>query len=233
MSLTALTFLWRGWRPVYRASHVNAWARQVRAFLPSADRIVCITDMPRGITECETFPLWTLRGLRTMGARRPNCFARLPLFDPQVGARFGERIVQIDLDSTVRAPLKPLITDHDFRAVRGECAPLNGSMWMLRTGTHAHVWRDFDPKTSPMAIWRHEHNGRRIIGSDQAWMSMKIPDAATWGPEDGVLQFMRITSDDDAAESRIVFFAGGDKPWSDECRRRTPALHADYMRWLH
>lgn len=231
--LAAITFFWRGWRPIYRASHVNAWARQMCEHWPEVDRIVCITDMPKGITECETYPLWEIPKLRVINKRSPNCFVRLRLFDPSVGGLFGDRLLCMDLDSVTRRRISGLITQDSFKALRGDCAEFNGSLWMLKVGEHEDVWRDFNPQHSPAMLWRARANGARLLGSDQAWMSVKLSGSPMWTQADGVYQHMRIQSDDDVRDARIVFFAGPAKPWHQECAQRTPELHAHYMRYLN
>jgi hypothetical protein len=231
--LAAITFFWHGWRPIYRASHVNAWARQVKKHLPEADRIICITDMPKGITECETYPLWSIPNLRVVNKRGPNCFLRLKLFDPSVGSIFGDRLLLLDLDAVLRRPLAPILTQDSFRALKGYVSEFNGSMWMLKVGEHADVWRTFDPKNSPSMLFRARAHGARLIGSDQAWMSIKLKGNPMWTPEEhGVMQFMRINGDDDVKDARAVFFAGPDKPWSQGCAEKTPQLHAEYMQFM-
>ena len=228
--LTVLCWLWRGWRPVYDVSHVNALARMLRAHLSLPYRLVCITDQPAGITECATFPFW---GSVDVTQRKPqNCYSRLRLFDPAVGRVFGDRLLSIDLDCVLLGDLAPLLTDHDFRAVRGISAPLNGSMYLLRAGTHSWVWTSWDASRSPAVIAAAQHNGRRLGGSDQAWMSLQVPRAATWGPEHGVLQFSELAAASSLQDARAVFFAGRIKPWSPECRQRLPHLYDSYSQWI-
>lgn len=227
--LTVLCWLWRGWRPVYNAEHVNTFARMLRAHLNRPHRLICVTDNAAGITECETAPLWDMPAMTQK--KMQNCYARLRLFDEETARRFGARILSIDLDCVLLEQLGPLITDEPFRAVRGKSAPINGSMFLLSAGVHPHVWAAFDPATSPAMIALAKHNGRCIGGSDQAWMSLHIPAPATWGPEHGVLQFSELKSERELKGARAVFFAGALKPWSMECKLRAPRLFAAYERW--
>lgn len=227
--LAVVCWLWRGWRPVYDAEHVNALARMLRVRLSLPHRLICVTDDASGINECETAPLWDMPA---MNQRKPqNCYARLRLFDEETARRFGARVLSIDLDCVALDELAPLITADTFRAVRGKSAPVNGSMFLLSAGTHRHVWDGFDPQTSPAMIALAKHNGRHISGSDQAWMSLQIPSPATWGPEHGVYQFSELRGDRDLLGARVVFFAGSVKPWSDECKQRTPRLYQEYAQW--
>jgi hypothetical protein len=189
-------------------------------------RFICITDRTADISECETYPIWEFPQVQQV--KPQNCYVRLKLFDPEIGNIFGERILNIDLDCVILKDLSPLISNHDFRAVRGVGAPLNGSMYMLKTGTNRHVWDSWDEKTSPDIIYKTKHNGRRISGSDQAWMSIQLPGAATWGPEDGVFQYSNTTSQD-RINAKVVFFAGKVKPWDNVCKSQDPVLYNAYM----
>lgn len=227
--LAVVCWLWRGWRPVYTCEHVNTLARMLRARLSLPHRLMCVTDIPAGITECETVPLWDMPVV--LSAKPQNCFARLRLFDEETARRFGECIVSIDLDSVILRDLAPLITSHTFRALRGKSAPINGSMFMLRAGAHPNVWHTFDPQTSPAMIALAKHNGKHITGSDQAWMSLQIPSPATWGPEDGVLQFSELRHARELNGARAVFFSGSAKPWTHECKERFPLLFEAYAQW--
>lgn len=232
--LTVVTWLWDGWRKGwYTAEHVNTHARMLRANLTLPHRVVCVTDMPKGITECETFPLWPEpRNLKT--ATRPNCWRRLRLFDPSLAEQLGERILSIDLDCAIVRDMTPLLdTAEPFKICRGYYAPYNGSMWLMDAGVHPHVWTNFHPDKSPrMArVARHpDRPGARMVGSDQVWLSMQIANAATWERTDGVLNYARHSVGYRQAQlARIWFFAGPVKPWSAECRRVLPKAHAAYM----
>jgi lipopolysaccharide biosynthesis glycosyltransferase len=210
---------------VFNADHVNKLARMLRKHMGIPYRFVCITDRPDGITECETYPIWEFPNVEQ--SKPQNCYVRLRLFNPDVGKTFGDKILNLDLDCVILADLSPLFIDHDFRAVRGVGATLNGSMYMLKTGTNRHVWDNWDEKTSPELIHKTKHNGKRISGSDQAWMSIQMPGAATWGPEDGVHQFSN-TEPQNRLNAKIVFFAGKVKPWDNDCKNKDPHLYNTY-----
>lgn len=224
--LTFVCWLWQGWRPVYGAAHVNTLARMLRANVSVQHKLICVTDSPTGINECETFPVWPAPQVKQ--TKPQNSYLRLRLFDPDFARQFGDNIISIDLDCAVLKNIDDLFTGDSFRAVRGECAPINGSMWQLPRGDHANVWRDFDPATSPQQIEAFQHNGKRIGGSDQAWMSMNIPNPRTWGPEDGVYQFSQLPQETPAAQC-------------DGCARRLPRdkynVHSvrrpDGIKWPH
>jgi hypothetical protein len=202
----------------------------LREYLPIPHRAVCITDMPQGITECETFPLW--REFENLGSvGYPNCFRRLRLFDPEVQQQIGgEWFLSMDIDCVMLKSIEPLLTpEAPFKIVAGRHARYNGSMWLLQAGAMQNVIRDFHPTNSPKQIMQSRHNGRRLVGSDQAWLTICAGDVPTWSTPDGVMAFMRDRSYG-ANAGRIWFFAGSVKPWSKECRVRAPVLYAEYQK---
>jgi len=243
--LTIVFWLWgqgstgSGWRPVYSAERVNIAARMVAANLTVPHRVVCITDMPQGITECDTLPLWdshqSLRTIREGGkmqSGKPNCFRRLAMFDPErrrilLGSK---HMLHMDLDMVVLGSLDPLISEHSFRIMHGyRVAKYNGSMWMLRGDANRHVYDSFDPDTAPALI-----KAAGIVGSDQGWISLQVEDAATYGPKDGCYQYMRLQGLDAIRKPegmRLCFFAGGRKPWDRLLQRKGAYLHREYAKY--
>lgn len=227
--ITVVTFLWKGWNPIYTAEHVNIFARMVRANFSLPHKIICVTNCPDGITECETFPLWEQQVVNQN--RVQDCYVRLRLFDPATAFQLGEKLLVMDLDTVILNDLAPLITNDDFCAVKGRHAPLNGSMFMIKSGTNAHVWENWDPRWSPKQIEKTRHKMLYIVGSDQAWMSIQLPDAAKWTTCDGVEHYTLLTGQVNVDHCKVVFFAGKVKPWSDECRRDHPELYSAYQKF--
>jgi hypothetical protein len=219
--LTVVTWKWRSdYRVTYTAHHVNVLRDMVLRNYSGPIRFVCITDDPQGI-EGETFPLWTdCAELRNAsGAQLPSCYRRLRLFDPEtqamLGIRTGERVVSLDLDTVILGSLNPLWDrDEPFVgwSLPGTYHPrvFNGSMWMIRGGAEAHVWRDFDPETSP-----GEARNAQFLGSDQSWMSYRLQGRAGWTDADGVASYplnLRYLVEH-PADVRVAMFHGKQKPW--------------------
>jgi hypothetical protein len=71
---------------------VNRIARAIKRNARAVPvRVVCVTDDPSGITECDTHPLWDdCSKLRNAsGAHLPSCYRRLKLYDRQRSARWA------------------------------------------------------------------------------------------------------------------------------------------------
>lgn len=231
-------WLWKGWRPIYTAAHVNRLHAMLAKHMSGDWKLTCITDDARGI-DCETFPLWILPRAKIphrtdVGAKVvPDCYSRLRMFESATGKYFGERFVSIDLDCVILQDLAPLFdNDYDFVASKGYRSRVCGSMWQLRAGAHAHVWDSYDPVKSPKIIAATTHTDAQdriwpLSGSDQAWMSLRMPHAPLWTEADGVYQFMELKPQRIVPENaRVVFFAGKNKPWDPDMRGFCPALYA-------
>jgi hypothetical protein len=232
--LTIVCTMWKGWQPIYDASHVNAMGRMLDRFMPGT-RFVCFTDWPTGI-KYETAPLPPTPRLPMNGKR--NCFRRMWYFSRECAGQFPGRLMNIDLDAIVLGDLRPLVTAHDFRILRAYVCPYNGGFWTHKTGTRTQVWNDLTPQ-NVRAMYRDRH-ARRWVGSDQRWLAYKIPGEATYDEADGVwyghMPIKKPQPDHaDArrllAENRLLFFPGspGVKPWSDTVKKVCPPMHEAYM----
>lgn len=231
--VTFVCWLWEGWRPgQYDYRHVNRLYAQLKQHMTGKWRLVCVTNMTEGI-ECQTAPLWEMptpyvanskAEKHALAATAPNCFCRLRLFDPATAKEFGSLLVSIDLDVTVYADLRPLLTMDKFKVAINEMqkrARYCGTFWQLRAGAYPEIWSEYEPGRSPRAI-----RDAGLTGSDQAWFSLKIPDAPTWGTADGVYwvkRFGRLTNV--PRNARLVYFAGDTNPWSEKCREKWPNFY--------
>lgn len=231
--LTVVTWKWKGWRgdSFYNHWHVNTLEHMVRQNLKIPHRFVCVTDNPDGV-KCETIPLWEQPHGINIGAGMPNCWRRLKIFSPDAHELFGERVLSLDLDTIILGDITSLVTDDDFKAMKGKAAPLNGSMFLHKTGTRTNVWTKLT-RHAPDHLRLHERKTDiRHYGSDQAWMSYMMPDAPVWDTADGAYHFTLLESDvpDDC---RILFFAGANKPWHARCEQRTPKAYEVYRKAYH
>ena len=211
--LTIVCWLWKGWHPVYLAEHVNVLERMLQRYLTIPHRLVCVTDMPAGVS-CETYPLWEKPQVKIKHGS-PNCYRRLFLFSREACEIFGDRVLSIDLDCVILSDISSLITEDDFRICYGTSSPYNGSMWLHKTGTRSQVWDDFDPAISPgLPKKLLNEKGKPYYGSDQSWLAYKIPGEKVWNKSDGVYAYSRDIRHKPRPDNiKIIFFPGGLKPW--------------------
>ncbi len=159
--------------------------------LKTPHRFLVMTEREREIT----FP----SGVERHAIKDPEltklvgCFARLRMFDYgwQANCHIDGPMVCMDLDVVITGRLDPLFDrSEDFVILQGVNAlnpcPYNGSIWMLKPGTHADVWTDFSLDAA-RTIKQH------IFPDDQGWFWHKIPNAAGWqvGPSSGVYGFLK------------------------------------------
>lgn len=225
--LTFVCWRWRspvGYRSVFAPETVYALREMIRRHYARPHRFVCVTDRPEELTGVETIRLWEDCAAipSPFGRHNPSCYRRLKLFAPDAGKMFGERVVSIDLDTVIVRDITPLFdTDVDFKIWGCSDYPrqwFNGSLFMLRTGSHPDVWTTFDPDTSPEISKR-----AGCFGSDQGWMrhvlGSKMP---TWGEADGVYSFRKHVAPAGnrlPEDARVVFFHGKWDPWDFRCQQ--------------
>lgn len=205
--LTVVSWLWKGWRPVYTPDHVIALRNMLAKHLQLPHRFVCVTDQVVPGVEC--IAPWP-SPLAPREHNMPDCYRRLRLFDmPEL----GEQLLSIDLDCVILSDITDLIAKalpHDFHILQGKAAPYNGSMWFVKPGANSHVWTDLSERVAQDALKRRDELGRRPFGSDQTVMAYLIPDAPMWTTADGIYQYVGKRGPD----AKIVFFAGRMKPWN-------------------
>jgi hypothetical protein len=213
--ISILTFKWKSderFRAQFNSKHVNILYAMLKRNLDQPFRFICITDDNEGLRpEVEYFPLWgSPVPTDRWGPKKPNCFRRLRMYSKEAQAWFGERILMLDLDVVILNKIDSLIDrPEDFVAWTKGGTRYQGAMILHRTGTRTQLWEDFDPKRTPNVI----RNEKRV-GSDQAWVSMKLPDnEATWTPEDGIYSYkMHVRNKGLPADAKIVLFHGTPKP---------------------
>lgn len=223
--LSIITWLWPpapGYRSTFGPAAVNALARAVRRHYARPHRFICVTNFPAGIDgHIDVVPCREdfAAVASPHGGSHPSCYRRLRGFHPDAARAFGPRFVSLDLDMVPVADLVPLWDRPEpFVGLRDPFWPqqMNGSMWLLEAGARAQVWRDFNPASSP-AIAR----AAGFKGSDQAWISYRLPGEPTWGTEEGVLSYRKDIGQAGVLPSgaRIVSFHGKVDPWHPEAQR--------------
>jgi len=155
----------------------------------------------------------------------PGCLARIAMFDSglqdEIGAGYGDRVVNIDVDAVITGPLDPLFDRYnEFTIMQGynqtNPCPFNGSLWMFRAGERHDVWEDF----SLDAFERYKvpiHS----IPDDQGWLHHKFPKADAYTTADGVYAFKKIGWKKGRRklplDARLVVFPGRDPAKYLEC----------------
>lgn len=233
--LSVICFKWRptpGYRSTFGPGTVNTLRRMVLRHYEQPHRFLCVTDDARGIDPAvEIVPLWTDHALlrSPIGVRRPSCYRRLKLFDPEIADILGPRILSIDLDCVITADVTPLWDRPEDIVLWGgthQRTPYNGSMLLLTAGTRPQVWTRFHPITSPRAA-----RAAGYYGSDQAWLSYCLgPGEARWTQQDGVYSFRCDVAPAKVlpADARIVFFHGNEDPWMAPVQQAHPWIAKHY-----
>lgn len=238
--LTVVTWKWKkpGFRTTYEARHVNMLARMVAKYYPDPHEVVCVTDDPAGIdSSIRIVPIWDdWREIPSPHSPdQPACYVRLKAFHPDASRWFGERFVSIDLDVVIMDDLRPLWNrDEDWLiwhhrqpspGANGPQTYCNGTMWMLRTGSHPEVWERFTGEASAREAYAAGHHG-----SDQGWFSYVLPKTSGWREQDGIrsfnYDFPRTVRTDWRGRDvlpeplRVVSFHGPLKPWDAEAQAK-------------
>ncbi len=138
-------------------------------------------------------------------------------------------VVSLDLDVVFVREVTPMFQgSDDFKGWRGvgsyNPVVYNGTMFMFRAGAMQHLWRDFDPATSPLAANKH-----RYFGSDQGWISYKLAGSAPgWDQKDGMFSYssdVRGSRSHLPPQARIVSFNGKRKPWEIRTQTVSPWIN--------
>lgn len=231
--LQIVLWKWKGHNRTFEPDHVNIMCCMLRRNLQNyPHRIICVTDDPGGIHECETAPLWIDHsGLENGSGRHlPSCYRRLKLYDKNtqldLGIEKGDRILSLDLDTLITGDIRDIVRTEGLFVgweLRGAHHPrvFNGSLQMFDAQTLQEIWSEFDPKTS---ILKAGHAGYK--GSDQAWLSynlvnregtvgLKWPEVSSWPLQNRIQGILR-------RDNRIIFFHGSTKPWDEAAQKATP-----------
>lgn len=220
--ITICTFLWKGnttkHSPDYGVKHVHRLRDQLAKHCSFDYRFVCVTDIPEGL-DVETYPLWQDK------AHMGGCYRRLKMFH-ESSKDIGERLLQIDLDCQIVGDLKPLVRREEpavFWKSFTSRTIINGSMWLCTPGAHNSLWSKLPDNA------REITQGRRLSGSDQAWIAYNIGthNIPCWTNRDGILALKRDCRKKikrPPPHARVVFAPGWPKPWDSQGQRLWPWL---------
>ena len=208
----------------YTADHVNRMGSMLRRHLDLPYKLICFTDNPEGI-ECETHPIPAPQLVKY-----GSCWNRLWLFSREAAVH-GDQLVSLDLDTVIVDNISSLFyRDDDFTIWQSNYPGCRycGSIWMIKSGSHPEVWDEFDSSRLVRNSLknRYEHPdciaAKHLIGSDQTWMALKLPHAALWDTEDGVLSYRLHARDFLPVGARLVNFHGPEDPSLPGCQKDSP-----------
>lgn len=188
--LFVCTWLWgTKWGDDYAVQLFAALRRHIKQEF----RAVLITDRAGGFGEDIVCPVEEAD--KPLLEQR-GCLVRMRMFDAawqaRIGAKAGDRIVNIDVDAVVTGDLDVLFDRRDeFTIMQGfnqtNPCPFNGSLWMFRAGERHDVFDDFSFKA---------YADRKVpfhaFPDDQGWLHYKFPNAAAWTTKEGVYAFKKI-----------------------------------------
>jgi hypothetical protein len=231
--LTVVYWLYRDPSPLvrgprnYTPAHVNAQLPMLARHCPQPYRVVCITDQTDGLdSSVEVLaPPVTSDGDESQRDRRyPTCFRRLWNFS-EAARVLGPRILAGDLDTLYVRDLTPMLErDEDLVVWRAPSGIILGGAYLLRTGTHAHVWDLFDFDQGPKLLDR-----ARLQHSDQGWLNFTLPmSTPAWREVDGAYIPPLGRHYDLPDTARLVSFGGPYKPWMPETRERYEWIQQHY-----
>jgi len=169
----------------------------------------------------------------------PSSYRRLWAFSEEAKC-LGDKILMLDIDCLILKDLLPLFeySDADFvgwvpnseyditygrrkkkrkkqsQDSQNNVKRIGGGTWLLRTGTHTHIWEDF----SLQGIQDAKNAGWN--GSDQAWLSYKLAkDCEVFPMELGIYHTQDTRKWKTVPENvRIIHFNGIINPWEENAK---------------
>ena len=218
--ISIVCWLWGGGTtkhaPAYGPAHVARLRDQLAQHCTFDYEFVCISDRPISLEGVRYYPLWEEK------AEMGGCYRRLKTFHHSA-RDIGERILSMDLDCEVIGDLKPIVK-RDEPAVFWKSftsrTVINGSIWLTTPGAHDELWEDLPANARKIT------EGRRLSGSDQAWIAFTLGQQIPyWSNRGGVLALKRDCRKKikrPPPHGRIIFMPGRPKPWDVEARRFWP-----------
>ena len=174
MSLTVASVFVRGEYP-YTPEYVTRLYAMVRRWIDRPFRAVCLTDQPWTVPDVETIPVSKLQGFAP--------WTKLELFNPT--RNWTGRMLYLDLDSLIVAPLGPLldtpgefvITDDPPSLAKKRTHDSFGRLIIRRFNSSVMAW-DGGTQTDLYTHWKPEM--AKVLSGDQDYIGEKKPGATTW-----------------------------------------------------
>jgi hypothetical protein len=205
------------WGTKYVRQDVDFLHAGLRRNIEQPFRFLCMTEPGLFCNYSAEIERWPIEDMWLVD-KSPGCLSRMRMFDPvwqaQIGAVEGDKIVSLDLDCVVVNELDPVFDRPEpFVILQGanfsNPCPYNGSLWMLSPGAHSEVWTEFSWDAVVAST-------TYAFPNDQAWIHHKVPDAAGWqAGTEGVYAFKKPGwpgGDGLPQDARLVVFPGWRSP---------------------
>ncbi len=225
------------WGALYGPEYVTRLASMLKRHLHLPFTLHCITDDAAGIeTEgpngiVNVHPMYAEHGELGRGGLRSN-FRRLRIFDREMGAVFGPRILQLDLDAVITGDVTPLFDRPEplvmvLQSNAGGRWTYNTSMVLMDAGVLHGMWAAFH--AAPQQVWQMAR-ARGWNCSDQAvvndWVLQHKVPVASWGEGDAVQAYWRKNNKQLRPGTRIVLFYGRENVHDAAVQARSPWISA-------
>jgi len=207
--LAVVSMLWSNPRyrygSIYGPDHVNVLHSMVDRYLTIPHKHVCICDNPTGVNKNITVrPIF--RDFIHFG----GTWTKLMLFSSHLQSILeADRFLYLDLDSVICGSFDELIESEEtaflqFRHTpeRGKCSTC---LIKMKCGAYPEVWDKFVENPLKVII---KTGKLQLIGWDQAWVSLMVPEMNLWGPQQGILKYGLDVKNFLPDGTRMVRFSG-------------------------
>ena len=205
----------------YTVNHINILYNSIKRNTTVDFKFTCVTDDPVGLSpEINYVPIWNK--CIHMG----GCYNRLYTFSKDMKNILGDRFLCIDIDTVITGNIDHILTIKDEFAIleygdpslgkRGKPCPdqhYNGGLFMMNAGARSQVWDDFDFERTHQSL-EPLRKQKRIVGSDQAWISHKLgPNETKINKNNGCYYYLWLKDKNNLPSNcAMVSFAGNRDP---------------------
>lgn len=170
MALTVVC-VWVNGHVPFTVEYVTKLEAMARRYLARPFEFICLTDRPWKVPEhIRTIPIQLRKGLK-------GWWAKLEVFAPN---RFHGRVLYLDLDSLIVAPLDPIVDYPAPLALVPHAGTFNGKDGLAvvkRFNSSVMVW---DAETVPPLLVRWTPDVAKRLHGDQDFIGEQCPTAATF-----------------------------------------------------
>ena len=172
----------------FSCDHVNKLYNSLKRNLTIPFTFTLITDEPEADIplldkRIDVMQIWD------WGHNLPKCYRRLFAFSKD--APLENKVAWIDIDVVITGNCDDIFSQlnrHTFVSYANPDLPnkYNGSLVMWYRDMYYHVFESFDFKKAFL-----ETKERNLIGSDQAWLDISVPNGLTIGKYQGIYSYRR------------------------------------------